>query len=186
MAPRQVPDAWAPDLDPPGARRAAVLLLFYPSPRGPVLPLTLRHSALARHAGQVSLPGGAIDPGETAVSAALREAQEELGVITDQVQVVGALSPLWVDISNFVVHPVVGLADHPPAFTLDPREVEALVETPVVDLCDPARVQWSRRARGGLVVDYPYFDLGGHHVWGATAMILGELAALIDGARPAR
>jgi 8-oxo-dGTP pyrophosphatase MutT (NUDIX family) len=172
--------AWAPDLMPATARRAAVLVLIYPGPAGPVSPLTVRHSGLARHAGQVSLPGGAIDPGESAEAAALREAQEELGVSPAGVRLLGPLSTLWVEISHFVVHPFVAISDHRPDFRLDTREVEALVEAPMADLCDPMRLGWGRRERDGQRIDYPYFALGGRQVWGATAMILGEVACLFD------
>jgi 8-oxo-dGTP pyrophosphatase MutT (NUDIX family) len=165
---------------PPRRLGAAVLILLYPGPDGPVVPLTVRHSALPHHAGQVSLPGGAIDPGESAEAAALRELREELGVPPAVVRLLGPLSTLWVLISNFVVHPFIGLTDHRPAFEMDPREVDALVEPPLAAICDPTRLQWTRRERDGLVIDYPYFDLSGHHVWGATGMILGELACLFD------
>jgi 8-oxo-dGTP pyrophosphatase MutT (NUDIX family) len=180
FAPRPLRDEWAPDLEPDTARRAAVLLLIYPSDAGAVVPLTLRHSDLPQHAGQVSLPGGAIDPGESAQMAALREAHEELGVPPADVRVLGPLSTLWVLVSNFVVHPFVGLTDRPPIFRTDPREVDALVTARLADICDPARLQWRRRERDGHLIDYPYFDLGGHQVWGATAMILGEFACLFD------
>jgi 8-oxo-dGTP pyrophosphatase MutT (NUDIX family) len=180
FAPSPLRDAWAPELEPVTARRAAVLILLYPGPDGPVVPLTVRHSALPHHAGQVSLPGGAIDPGESAEAAALRELREELGVPPAVVRLLGPLSTLWVLVSNFVVHPFIGLTDRRPAFDVDPREVDALVEPPLSAICDPTRLGWTRRERGGHVIDYPYFDLSGHHVWGATGMILGELACLFD------
>ncbi len=143
-------------------------------------PLTLRHSDLPHHAGQVSLPGGAIDPGEGPDAAALREADEELGISTTDVRVLGALSTLWVVVSNFVVHPFVGIADRAPDFRVDPREVDALLEVPLAHLRDASRLAWTRRERDGVVVDYPCFDVAGHHVWGATAMMLGEFACLFE------
>jgi 8-oxo-dGTP pyrophosphatase MutT (NUDIX family) len=180
FAPRPPRDEWSPDLEPDTARRAAVLILLYPGATGAVVPLTVRHGDLPHHAGQVSLPGGAIDPGESAEAAALREAHEELGVEPADVRILGPLSTLWVLVSNFVVHPFVGLTDHSPAFRADPREVEALVEVPLADIRDPTRLYWTRLERDGHLIDYPYFDLAGHQVWGATAMILGELACLFD------
>ncbi len=180
FAPSPGRDTWAPDLEPETARRAAVLILLYPEPDGPVFPLTVRHAGLPQHPGQVSLPGGAIDPGESAEAAALREIREELGVSSDDVRILGALSTLWVLVSNFVVHPFVGWIDRRPAFELDPREVDALVEVPLSAIRDPTRLHWTRRERDGHLIDYPYFDLAGHHVWGATAMILGDLACLFD------
>jgi 8-oxo-dGTP pyrophosphatase MutT (NUDIX family) len=180
FAPQPVREAWAPDLEPATARRAAVLIVIYPADAGPIVTLTLRHRALARHAGQVSFPGGAVEAGESPAEAALREAHEELGVRPAEIRLAGALSTLWVDVSNFVVHPFVGLIDHRPAFTLDPGEVEALVEAPLATLCDPSRRRVSRRIRDGQAIDYPYIDVEGHQIWGATAMKLGELGEILD------
>lgn len=179
-----LPD-WSPDLTPDTARRAAALVLLFPGPAGPTVPLTVRHRGLPQHAGQVSLPGGAIDPGESPGAAALREAEEEIGVRADRVRLLGPLSTLWVAVSNFVVHPYVGIVDDRPEFLLHPEEVEALVEVPLDHLRDPARLRWATRERQGHPVRYPYYDVGGHVVWGATAMILGEFACLFDeGHRP--
>jgi 8-oxo-dGTP pyrophosphatase MutT (NUDIX family) len=173
-------DGWAPHLRPPTARHAAALILLYPSASGPALPLTLRHRHLPHHGGQVSLPGGALNPGESPEAAAVREAEEEIGVPASAVRLVGALSTLWVGVSNFLVHPYVGLADAPPRFEVHPREVEALFEVPVADVLDAGRLHWSTRERDGVTVRFPYFDLGGQIVWGATAMVLGEFACLFD------
>lgn len=171
---------WSPDLTPAEARRAAALILLYPGPTGPVMPLTVRHRGLPQHAGQVSLPGGAIDTGESAEAAALREAEEEIGVRHDHIRIVGTLSTLWIAVSNFVVHPVVGVTDDAPAFRLHPHEVEQLLEVPLANVCDRGRLRWTTRDRQGEAVRYPYFDLGGEMVWGATAMMLGEFACLFD------
>jgi 8-oxo-dGTP pyrophosphatase MutT (NUDIX family) len=180
FAPSPWAPEWSPELRPETARRAAALILLYPGKAGPAVALTVRHAGLPHHAGQVSLPGGAIDPGESADAAALREAQEEIGVTADRIRLVGALSTLWVPVSNFVVHPFVGVARRPPEFRLDPREVDSLVEAPVAVLRDPGRLHWIGRERRGVEVKYPYFDVAGHVVWGATAMILGEFVCLFD------
>ena len=92
-----------------------------------------------------------------------------------EVRIIGALSTLWVVVSNFLVHPIVGVADERPEFRAAPREVAALIEAPVRALVDDANVRLEERVRDGLLVRYPYFDIAGHHIWGATAMILGEL-----------
>ena len=176
---------WSPDLTPETARRAAALILLFPGPLGDMVPLTVRHRGLPQHAGQVSLPGGAIDAGESAEAAALREAEEEIGIRADRVRIVGALSTLWVAVSNYIVYPYVGVTDERPEFLLHPEEVEALLEVPLDHLRDPTRLRWMTRERQGHPVRYPYYDVGGHVVWGATAMILGEFACLFDeGHRP--
>lgn len=180
FAPRPARKGWEPDQQPSGARQAAALILLYEGHGGPVLPLTVRRDDLPHHPGQVSLPGGAVDPGEPPDEAALREAHEEIGIVPGQVRLVGALSTLNVIVSNFVVQPFVGVVNGRPEFRLAPHEVASLVEVPLEELRDAGRLGWSRRVRDGLLVEYPHFDLAGHHVWGATAMILGEFASLFD------
>lgn len=180
FAPRPSPLDWEPDLEPHSARRAATLILIYPGHHGPTFPLTVRRADLAHHPSQVSLPGGALDPGESADAAALREAFEEIGVASDDIRIVGRLSPLWVSVSNFVIEPIVGVTTVQPTFLLHPGEVETLLEVPLADVRDPLRLAWASRQRNGVPFDFPYFDLAGRMVWGATAMILGELACLFD------
>jgi 8-oxo-dGTP pyrophosphatase MutT (NUDIX family) len=182
FSPRPTRKGWSPDQVPAGARRASALILLYPGPAGPRMPLTVRRADLPQHAGQVSLPGGRIDPGEQPVDAALRETHEEIGVAPASVRILGALSSLWVVVSNHLVFPFVGVVDAPPAFAPAPREVAELLEVPLPEVRDPRRLGWSRHVREGVVVDYPHFALAGHQVWGATAMILGEFASLFDDA----
>jgi len=177
-APRQAD--WAPDLVPSTARHAAALILLYPGLSGPAIPLTVRHRGLPRHPGQVSLPGGAVAPGESTAAAAVREAEEEIGIAPDHIRLIGPLSTLWVAVSNFVVHPVIAIADVAPEFRLHPHEVEELIEVPLLELQNPARRGRVRRQRSGVDVDYPFFELAGREVWGATAMILGEFVSLLD------
>jgi len=180
FAPTPWLDGWQPNLLPESARHAAALILVCPDAAGLAVPLTVRHAGLARHAGQVSLPGGALDPGESRRAAALREAEEEIGVPADRVRILGALSTLWIAVSNFIVHPFVGVAHAAPDFRVRPGEVEHLVKAPLAHLADPSRVRWESRERFGTPVRYPFFDVDGHRVWGATAMILGEFLCLLD------
>lgn len=162
-----------------GARTAAALLLIYPGDDGAAVPLTVRASTLARHAGQISLPGGATEPGESLAGAALREASEEIGVDPGAVRVLGELTPVHVLVSGFTLHPIVGITDERPPFQAAPAEVDAILEVRLEDLRDASRIRTGTRVREGIAIEYPYFDLQGHQVWGATAMVLGEFICLL-------
>lgn len=172
---------WKPGEFPRDTRAAAGLLLIYPGANGPSVPLTVRASGLKRHAGQISLPGGATDPGETLTEAALREAREEIGVDPARVRVLGELTPVHVLVSGFTLHPIVGVSDERPSFNPAAHEVEEVLEVSVADLQDASRIRTGFRTREGVAVEYPYFDLLGRQVWGATAMILGEFICLLQG-----
>jgi len=178
FAPKPARKGWDPGQTPESARHAAALILIYPGAEGPSIPLTLRHSTLPHHPGQISLPGGRLDAGERPEDAALREAHEEIGVDPASVRIVGPLSTLWVVVSNHLLHPFIGITDTPPEFKLAEREVEALIEAPVEHIRDSERLRQYRLARDGIIVDYQSIELGGHPVWGATAMVLGEFREL--------
>jgi 8-oxo-dGTP pyrophosphatase MutT (NUDIX family) len=182
MAPR--PRAgWNPERWPEGLRHAAALVLLYPAAGDWHLPLTVRAGALRRHTGQVSLPGGGLDTGESVEFAALREAQEEIGVVPGCVRVLGRLTSLHIPVSGYLLHPVLGIADARPDFRPDPREVERVLEVPLGTLQHPATRGREQRTitDGGraIGVDVPYFSIGNAHVWGATAMVLAEFLALV-------
>jgi 8-oxo-dGTP pyrophosphatase MutT (NUDIX family) len=182
FAPDLLRTAWRTGQFPPDSRIAAALLLLYPHESGAAIALTVRASGLARHPGQISLPGGATDPGETLAQAALREAAEEIGVDPQSVRVLGELTPVHVLVSGFTLHPVVGITDRRPEFQAAPGEVEEILEVSLHDLRDASRIRQGTRIREGVAVEFPYFDLLGHQVWGATAMVLGEFICLLDGA----
>ena len=179
MAPRPRP-VWPPDGPP--LRDAAALLLLYPADEDWWLPLTVRASTLPHHTGQVSLPGGRLDPGETIEQAALREAYEEVGLPAADVTVLGQLTPLPIPVSGHLLHPVVGLAASRPLFTPAAAEVDRLIEARLTHLLEPAAVRWKQRTRErppGGVIDVPYFRVDGADVWGATAMVLAEMLIVL-------
>ena len=162
----------------PQERPAAVLVLLFPRDGVPHLVLTVRAAGLPHHADQISLPGGRPAAGETPEATALREAAEEVGVDAAAITILGRLTPVHIPVSGFTVQAIVGLVAERPAFVPAPGEVAAILEVPLATLGDPARFGVARRARAGVEIDAPYFAVGEHQVWGATAMILAELLVL--------
>jgi 8-oxo-dGTP pyrophosphatase MutT (NUDIX family) len=167
------------DEAPATARQAAVLILLYPYGDRWHLPLTLRPAHLPDHAGQVSLPGGALEPGEDPADAAVREFHEELGAVGLKIRRLGRLSPIYVNVSNFRVEPWVGVAERRPQWNVNATEVEQLLEVPLEHLLDPAQFGSHQREYHGQPYTAPHFAWQSYRVWGATCMILGELVTLV-------
>jgi 8-oxo-dGTP pyrophosphatase MutT (NUDIX family) len=164
-------------------RPAAALLLLYRDDSGWHIPLTLRGKGLRHHGGQISLPGGRIDAGETAEQTALREASEEIGLAPAGVDLLGRLTPLQIAVSGHILQPVVGYTASRPPFVAGLHEVERIIEIPLVRLASSDAVGWETRERSlpppGLM-EVPFFDVDGARIWGATAMILAEFLEIID------
>ena len=179
MAPIPRP-GWQPGRLPEGLRDAAALALIYPRDGAPHLLLTVRAADLPHHGGQISLPGGEVEPGETFEDAALREAEEEVGVDRASVRLLGRLSAMHIPVSGYALHPVVGIADSAGAWAPHAREVARVLEAPLDKLLDPARRTVEARRYEGRDYDVPFYDVDGEKVWGATAMVLAELLALLE------
>ncbi len=164
---------------PADARPAGVLILLYPHHGVWHFPLMKRVDDGLVHGGQISLPGGSQEAGESLRETALREACEEIGAACAEVEVLGQLSTIYIPPSNFLVTPTVGYVPERPDFQCDPREVAELIEVPLSTLFDHSAVKrepWSLR---GATVEVPFFQVGPHKVWGATAMILSEFSMLL-------
>ncbi len=172
------------DAAPPDARSAAVLLLLYPHRDAWHLPLIVRPGGSEPHAGQVALPGGALEPGEDTAQAALREFEEELGPARAAVHLLGRLSPVYVYVSNYVVSPWVGRTPLRPALEPNVLEVREVLEVPLLHLLDAAQFGSHGRTWKGRPFTAPHFVFGGHRIWGATCMILGELVTLLEEIEP--
>ena len=173
---------------PPGgdARQGAVLMLFGEGPDGGELLLTERAHDMRSHPGQVSFPGGSIDPGETAVEAALREAQEEVGLDPASVQVFGRLPELWLPPSNFAVTPILGWWHDPGEVSIvSAAEVHAIHHAPIAELLDPEHRIQVRHPRIGY--ESPGFLIGPHKdviLWGFTGGIIARLFDFLGWTRP--
>lgn len=188
----RLPDvvAGCPENDVPGLERplqrprhlegtgrvAAVLLSLFPKPDGRIhLLLTRRPETLQHHPGQISLPGGRQESGETLTETALRETREELGMDTRPLEMLGQLTPLYIPPSDFTVHPFVGWLEREPILQPSSVEVAEVLEVALDDLLNPAtRVVGKVRIRPQIRLEVPYYAIQGHQVWGATALILGE------------
>jgi len=158
------------------ARRSAVLMLFGEGEHGPDLVLTERAHHMRSHPGQVSFPGGSLDPGEDAVTAALREAQEETGLDPGGVEVFAVLPDLWLPPSNFAVTPVLGWWRTPSAISVvSPDEVHAIYRVPLAELRDPAH---RITVLGPSGWRSPGFLIGDDHdviLWGFTGGVVSRL-----------
>lgn len=170
-------------MDAPGGRvDAAVLVPIYGWSDDPGLVFTERRHDLRRHAGEVSFPGGRRDPGETYVETALREAEEEIGLDPDEVHVVGALPPIGTFVTNFKVHPVVGLIGGDLRFEPNPAEVATVLAFQIDALRAGFRMR--RLVRRGVPIKTPTYTVSDHLIWGATARILGDLLERLDALGP--
>ena len=167
------------------AIQSAVLILLYEENGVICFTLTERTQTVEHHRGQISLPGGARETDEKLSSTAIRETQEEIGIYAYDVDLIGALSPLFVPVTGFIINPFVGIInanfDPQPA----PEEVETVISVPVNELLNDDNELQEKRNLRGYDVNIPYFLLSGHKVWGATAMILSEFKTVLKEAMDA-
>ncbi len=178
--------------DPEGRTLAAALLLLYPyQPPGaaapsPHLVLTLRTTAMRRHSGQISLPGGRYDQEDgSLLRTALRETEEELGVDPASLTIWGRLEPEHIVPTHYALASFVGHTPRRPAFRPAPAEVAEVIDLPLAHLLHPDTVEEEEWDFQGMVRRVCFYRFGEHKVWGATARILSQLVALLDPAHAA-
>ena len=162
---------------------AAVLVLFYPSDGKSHLVLIKRNEYDGPHSAQVSFPGGARETGDLNLEeTSLRETREELGV-NGQIEVLGALTPLHIPVSNFMVYPFVGWMEERPDFHPDSSEVQYVIEASLIDLLDPSSRESETIYHHEQSIEAPFYRVGKEKIWGATAMMLSEVLFLATSLR---
>jgi len=164
-------------------RNAGVLVLLLPPDNDPALVLTVRRDHLPDHAGQISFPGGQQEDNESLPETALREAEEEIALPSSSVQILGRLTPLYIPPSNFCVHPFVAGLDTAPDLHPTDDEVGHILRASLNHLLSPAARHVEPRTLNGTDVNVPYYDVSGHAVWGATAMMLSEFLTVVQEAQ---
>ncbi|MCW3102956.1 MAG: hydrolase [Bacteroidetes bacterium] len=166
-------------------RKSAVLILLFPHENTVRTVLIERPVYDGVHSGQMAFPGGKFEPEDVdLVNTALRETFEEIGVMSDEVTVIGRLTDLYINPSNFLVSPYVGYMKRVPEFIPNPREVNKVI-TIDLDLLNDMSIRGTKTIAysGGLKLKTPYYEVEGLTVWGATAMIISELNAVVEEAK---
>lgn len=165
---------------PSDARKSAVLVpLIRTDTPWPAVLFTVRSEQLKHHTGQISFPGGRLDPHEAPLDAALREFHEEVGVARDAVHVLGELSPIYIPPSNSAVTPIVGVIDKAEQWNMSEAEVQEVIEVPLMHFLDPSSRSTFQREVFERPMNVPFWNIHPRiPLWGATAMILSELVEL--------
>lgn len=162
----------------PDAKKSAVLLLINEDLD---LLFTLRSSKLRKHSGQISFPGGRADEGESYEETALRETEEEVGISSSNIVLLGQMSGLYVPPSNNIIQPVIGRIPNGIDLTLNPDEVEEAFYVPLNSFLTDEKLKVNQTEYKGKPFSYPYWDV--HHsipLWGATAIIMSEFIYLVN------
>lgn len=160
-------------------RYSSVLFLLFPIDGEIYTCLTKRNPAMKNHPGQISFPGGKIEKGETPEDTALREAEEEVGIIPADVRVLGRLSELYIPVSKFSISPFVAWVDQKPEFILNKDEAEKLILFPIQKFSQNPKLDRIELETVTGPLEVPYYPFDGEIIWGATAMIIAEFFDLL-------
>lgn len=167
-------------------RLSAVVFLLFPKEDAWHFLLLKRHDYKGVHSGQVGLPGGSLDAGETQQEAMVRELEEETGYLLNSNDILGELTSLYIPPSNFIVHPYVAMIDEYPEWKFDQREVKTGIEASLDRLLHPDILEDQKvlMSGGAIRLNVKSFPFGGEVVWGATAMILSECKQILSKLTP--
>jgi 8-oxo-dGTP pyrophosphatase MutT (NUDIX family) len=182
MAPKERAEALKNmDLKTINPRIAAVMMLFYPKNGKTHLVLIVRNAYNGVHSSQIAFPGGKYETFDASFKdTALRETQEEVGVLSENIEIIKEFSPMYIPPSNFLVHPFLGISKEELLFHPDEREVADIIELPLsVFLNDEIIIEAKLSTSYGNNILVPAFNIQNHIVWGATAMILSELREVL-------
>lgn len=161
---------------------AGVVALLYPKNGETYMAFILRKTYKGVHSNQIGFPGGRYEEDDkNLLQTALRETEEEIGILTKNIEIIKPLTELYIPPSNFLVHPFLGVVQEEPLFILQESEVESLLEIPLSVCLDDNNLNFETiDASYAKKVEVPAFNFNGHVVWGATAMILSEIRELFS------
>lgn len=166
--------------------QSAVLVCLYPHLDSIYTVLMLRPSEQGAHSDQVSFPGGRFEEGDGSLEmTAIREAQEEVGIEPSSLEMIGKLTPVYIPVSNYLVHPFIAASFIRPNFSINRNEVKQIIETEITPFLDD-----SIKSRGifesglRIEIEAPFYEVQEHKIWGATAMILSELETILQNLVP--
>jgi len=164
---------------PRDARRASVMLLMHARGGEITIPMVKRRDDLEFHAGEMAFPGGGLEIGESWEEAAVRECNEETGIKSDQIEVLGILTPMYVFGSFNLVMPIVGIGPRPGSYTVDEAEINRVIDIPL-EAVGADCISSTTRELAGVHREVPCFKVKGQEIWGASAMMLAELSVLMS------
>ena len=160
---------------PKHAKKSAVLILMFPLSDIIYITLIKRSVDGSVHSGQLAFPGGKAEAEDKSIiHTALREANEEVGIISKDVKVLGLLTPLFIPVSNYSIFPILGYLNYYPDFTLSIKEVQEVIEVNIDELFNPKTKSNEFFSGHNYRIQAPCYKIGKNNIWGATAMILSE------------
>jgi len=169
------------ELDLGQTKESAVLLLLFPENNELQLCLMLRPLHMKHHAGQFCFPGGQFEKSEKeSITVALRETQEEIGIESSEIKILGHLSDIYIHVSKFFIHPVVGFTEKRPNFKINKNEVEQIFTVPLKHFFNQELINTATISTKLGEIEVPCYKIGEKIIWGATAMIISELTEVIS------